>query len=133
MYSASLPRHVHVSDLVNKNLPHYYNACPTFGEKRTKAGRAMLIHPDPLQDMDAFEEFYQCGICRSGIHTHCMTCRKPPNGYTGCRLCKPSGLVEKTCPVELVDITQSGQNWSMGKCKLNTKSAMNLTFTKVQM
>ena len=84
MYSASLPRHVHVSDLVNKNLPHYYNACPTFGEKRTKAGRAMLIHPDPLQDMDAFEEFYQCGICCSGIHTHCMTCHKPPNGYTGC-------------------------------------------------
>ena len=73
MYLASLPREVHVSDLVNKELPHYYNACPTFGDKRNKAGRAMLIHPDPVQDRDAFEEFYQCGICRSGIHTHCMT------------------------------------------------------------
>ena len=95
MYSASLPREVHVSDLVNKELPHYYNACPTFGEKRNKVGRAMLIHPDPVNDNDAFEEFCDDGTCRCGIHSHCMTCRKPPIGYIGCRLAKPSGLAEK--------------------------------------
>ena len=80
---------------MNKELPHYYNACPKFEEKRNKVGRAMLIHPDPVNDKDAFEEFCHTGTCRCGIHSHCMTCRKPPNGYIGCRLAKPSGLAEK--------------------------------------
>ena len=121
MYSASMPREVHVSNLVNKELPHYYNACPTFGEKRNKVGRAMLIHPDPVNDKDAFEEFCHTGTCRCGIHSHCMTCRKPPNGYIGCRLAKPSGLAEKTGVVELVDTTKPGQKLVGGKMEVEYK------------
>ena len=109
MYSASLPRDVHIRDLVNKNLPHYYNACPTFGEKRNKVGRAMLIHPDPVNDNDAFEEFCDNGTCRCGIHSHFMTCQKPPIGYIGCRLTKPSGSTERIGAVDLVDTAKPGQ------------------------
>ena len=46
--------------------------------------------------------FVDTNICRSGIHSHCFTCRKPPKGYTGCRMCKPSGLTVSTSPVQLI-------------------------------
>ena len=118
MYSASMPREVHVSDLVNKELPHYYNACPTFGEKRNKVGRAMLIHPDPVNNKDAFDEFCHTRTCRFGIRSYCMTCRKPPIGYIGCWLAKPSGLAEKTGVVELVYTTKKGQKLVGGKMEV---------------
>ena len=37
----------------------------------------------------------------TNIHVHSPTCYKPPSGSNGCRGAKPSGLVEKTMPVEL--------------------------------
>jgi len=106
MYCATLPREVHVKDLINKEIGRYYNSCQNFGQRKKRTGRAMMVLPDPEQDSDNYDQFTNDCICHSGIHTHCMTCRKPPRGWTGCRLAKPSGLVEKTGPVELVDITQ---------------------------
>ena len=118
MYCATLPREVHVADLVNKELPRYSNSCDTFGEKRVKAGRAMLVTPDPALCEGDFNDFCHACICRCGIHTHCMTCRKPPMGYVGCRLCRPAGLVDMTGPVELADVTQPGKRVCNGKIQL---------------
>ena len=56
-------------------------------------------------------------ILRCGIHTHCMTCHKPPKGITGCRLCLPAGMKSSTSPVELVDITATED----GEERLQTK------------
>jgi len=91
---------------VNKELPHYYNSSPSFGQrKRKRAGRAMLVPPNPEDDRDNFLDFVNICVCQTGIHTHCFTCMKPPNGYVGCRLCKPSGDTDKTEPVYLKDTT----------------------------
>ena len=42
-------------------------------------------------------------VCKCNIHKHTFTCRKPPNGWFGCRLCKPSGQSQSTRPVQLKD------------------------------
>ena len=113
MYSASLPQKVHVQDLVNKELPFYYNGSSAFAKRYTKrTGRAMLVPPNPVEtchrvgdkpaNSAGFMMFVDTNICRSGIHSHCFTCRKPPKGYTGCRMCKPSGSTESTSPVQLI-------------------------------
>ena len=127
MYSASLPRPVHVQDLVNKALPHYYNSSSAVGtRKRKRTGRAMLVMPDPENDRASFEHFTRACVCQTGIHTHCFTCMKPPNGYIGCRLCKPSGDIEKTKPVELIDVTKP-ENVSRKKIKVEFTVNTNIT------
>jgi hypothetical protein len=105
MYCASLPREVHAQDLIDKELRQYYNSSKQFGKRKPTISRAMSVTPCPLNDRDSFLAFSNACICRSGIHTHCLTCHKPPKGYTGCRLCRPAGMVESTGPVELVDVT----------------------------
>lgn len=118
MYCATLPREVHVTDLVNKELPHYYNSSSGFGErKRKRAGRAMLVLPDPLHERKNFTEFTNMCVRQTGIHTHCFTCMKGPKGCIGCRLCKPSGDTPATMPVELVDTTPI-ENISRKKIKV---------------
>jgi hypothetical protein len=66
--------------------------------------------PDPLNDSAAFDDFVHSSICSFGIHSHdkSMTsrCHKPPKGLMRCALSKPSGIVEQTMPVQLVDTTQ---------------------------
>ena len=105
MYCASLPRDVHVRDLVDKEIRQYCNSCKKFGQRRPTKARAMMVTPCPLNDRESFLDFSDMCICRSGIHTHCLTCHKPPKGYTGCRLCRPAGMVESTGPVQLIDVT----------------------------
>lgn len=78
MYCATLPREVHVKDLINKEIGRYYNSCQNFGQRKKRTGRAMMVLPDPEQDSDNYDQFTNDCICHSGIHTHCMTCRKPP-------------------------------------------------------
>ena len=113
MYSASLPQKIHAQDLVNKEIPFYYNGSSAFAKRYTKqTGRAMLVPPNPVEmchwvrdkpaNSAGFMMFVDTNICRSGIHSHCFTCRKPPKGYTGCRMCKPSGSTKSTSPVQLI-------------------------------
>ena len=116
MYCASLPREMHARDLVDKEISRFYNSSLNFG-KRKRSVKAMMIPPCPLKDRDNFEEFSQMSILRCGIHTHCMTCHKPPKGITGCRLCRPAGMKSSTSPVELVDITATED----GEERLQTK------------
>ena len=106
MYCASLPRELHTRDLVDKEISRYCNSSLNFG-KRKRSVRAMMIPPCPFTDRDNFNEFAQMSILRCGIHSHCMTCHKPPKGVTGCRLCRPAGMTPSTSPVELVETTFS--------------------------
>jgi hypothetical protein len=123
MYCASLPREVHARDLIDKELCRYYNSSKQFG-KRKRPGRAMMVPPCPLNDRNSFLEFAEMCICRSGIHTHCMTCHKPPRGITGCRLCRPAGMVSSTAPVQLLDVTEDEEEEEEKKrCKKKQKIA----------
>ena len=128
MYCASLPREVHVRDLVDKELRQYCNSCKEFGKRTPTKAKAMSVTPCPLNDRVNFLEFSDMCICRSGIHTHCMTCYKPPKGITGCRLCRPAGLVETTGPVELVDITPSQE---INKNKQTKPSKQDIVYNVV--
>jgi len=106
MYCTSLPRELHVRDLIKKEMVMYYNSTRVYGERKKRTGRAMLIAPHPSEKRQDFVNFSHQTVCMCGIHQHCLTCRKPPKGYTGCRLAKPSGSVSLTGPVELIDTTQ---------------------------
>ena len=103
MYSTSLPREVHVADLVKKELPLFHNEQASQLPKIKPVGRAMFVSPCPENEREQFQKHAYCNVCTCGIHSHCLTCRKPPKGYTGCRLNMPRDNVKGTKPVELID------------------------------
>lgn len=102
MYSASLPRDMHARDLVNKHLAFYSNNCDSFGRRKKRPGRAMTTPPHPQAKKRKYLHHARTNVLYSGIHVHCMTCRKPPRGYHGCRMNKPSGSCSCTSPVFLM-------------------------------
>ena len=79
--------------------------------------------PDP-SNKDKFDNFAHTFICLFGIQTHDKTttgrCHKPPKGNTRCSLTKPSGLIDRIKPVQLIDITtlpiNSSQKFIMKDC-----------------
>ena len=104
MYCATLPTHVHVRDLVSKGLALFNNSSKTFGTRKKRKATAMKVPPDPRFKRSKFRHYVHDIVCYCGIHTHCMTCRKPPKGWTRCRLSKPSGFSAHTEPVQLIDV-----------------------------
>ncbi len=68
----------------------------------------MLMPPDPTTQ-DEFDGYVHSCICAFGIHTHDKSitgrCHKPPTGIYRCSLSKPSGLVNSTKPIQLVNVT----------------------------
>jgi hypothetical protein len=107
-YTAELPRHCHVEDLATKCMRRYANDSETFSKFET-AKRAMQLPPCPADSSAAFRAHIQKTICTCGIHEHCFTCKKPPNGWHGCRLCMPRGFCMCTKPVQLgVDSVSGG-------------------------
>ena len=101
MYGAQLDRHFHVRDLVSKDMKLYCNESLGLSGN-TGVPRAMMLPPDPIGEREEFLAHSAVTVCYCGIHGHSFTCRKPPKGYHGCRLCKPSGLRATTVPVWLV-------------------------------
>ena len=99
-YSAALPREVHIRDLVTKDLKQNCESSQAF-RQRDAAASAMQVPPDPVEARDEFKEFTQCTVCGRNIHNHSHTCYKPPNGYHGCRMCRPAGDSDKTKAIEL--------------------------------
>jgi hypothetical protein len=99
-YSAELPRHCHLADLATKCMRRYANDSETFSKLDT-AKRAMQLPPCPEELPAAFSAHVEKTICTCGIHEHCFTCKKPPNGWHGCRLCMPRGFCTCTKPVQL--------------------------------
>ena len=110
MYSATLSKSQHVSNLAknetDKLCSNEDDTKPTY---RTLPPRAMQISPDPL-DMSRFEDHVCTTVCKFGIHQHTYTCYKGTMGYTGCRLCKPSGLRPLTLPVILEEDEDNEDN-----------------------
>ena len=114
MFSATPPRQYHVKDLIEKELQFYPTNTCVF-ERSIQRGRAMLTPPDPMCQKE-FNDFVYTSICSFGIHTHDNSIsgrfHKPPKGIKQCALTKPSGIVDKTKPVQLIDLTmpQTKQN-----------------------
>ena len=116
MYCAHLDGSYHIRDLVMKaacKKNTTTTSLPDISEEETEdfhpvgkkytnqTARAMLVPPDPLEDGQNFNSHTSMTICMCGIHGHSFTCRKPPKGYHGCRLCKPNDLIPSTKPVWL--------------------------------
>jgi hypothetical protein len=113
IFSATIPKQYHVKYLIEKELPFYSTKRSPFTTVYRRP-RAMLMPPDPLNDSAAFDDFVHSSICSFGIHSHDKSvtsrCHKPPKGLMRCALSKPSGIVEQTMPVQLVDTTQPPKN-----------------------
>lgn len=107
-YSATLPRDVHVRDLVTKDLKQNCDSSQAF-RKRDAAARAMQVPPDPVEARDEFRDFTYCTVCGRNIHEHSHTCYKPPNGYHGCRMCRPAGDSDGTMAIELFWCEETGK------------------------
>ena len=107
IFRATLPRQYHVKYLIEKELS-FYPTNTNHYEKVVRRGRAMLVCPDPTNKAE-FDDFVHTSICSFGIHSHDRSiagrCHKPPKGINQCSLSKPSGLVETTKPVQLLDYT----------------------------
>ena len=99
-YNATLPREVHVRDLVTKDLKQNCDSSQSF-KRRDAAASSMQVPPDPAEARDEFRDFTYCTVCGRNIHEHSHTCYKPPNGYHGCRMFRPAGDSNKTRPVQL--------------------------------
>jgi len=85
--------------------------------------RAMLKIPDPDEDRGNYKTYVAITVCYCGnIHSHSFTCKKPPKGWHGCRLCYPKYLINFTKPIELVtDIQPDGSiNWEELDSLVNT-------------
>jgi len=107
-YSATLPREVHVSDLVTKDLKQNCDSSQAF-RKRDAAARAMQVPPDPVEARDDFQNFTYCTVCERNVHEHSHTCYKPPNGYHGCRMVRPAGDSDGTMAIELFWCEETGK------------------------
>jgi len=68
--------------------------------------RATELPPDPEINDGDFKTFVAVTICHCGIHIHTFTCKKPPKGWHGCRLCFPKALSNGTRPIELASSIQ---------------------------
>jgi hypothetical protein len=108
MICATLPREYHVKDLIERELPFYPTKGITY-DKTIRRGRMMIVPPDP-KDIKAFNDYFNTTIIAIGIHSHNKRitgrCHKPPKGLTHCSLTKPSGLIDKTKAIQLIDITK---------------------------
>lgn len=64
--------------------------------------RAILVPPE-RERLVEYKSHVAATVCACGnIHTHSFTCRKPPKGWHGCRMCYSKALVNGTKPIELV-------------------------------
>ena len=100
MYSATLERSCHIADLATKELKLLSNDLRV---KRIMPPRALQIPPDPLEDVTGkrYVSHLSSTVNQCGVHEHTFTCYKGTTGFNGCRLNKPSGLVDETLPVML--------------------------------
>ena len=64
------------------------------------------LPPHPSKDEGSFKSFAGVTICHCGIHIHTFTCKKPPKGWHGCRLCFSKPLSNMTRPIELASSLQ---------------------------
>ena len=104
MYTAELPRSVHVRDHMTKLMKKNYRKkasenceCPRCPPQAT---RVPVLPTTATQDQ--WKEFMYETVLQTGIHSCSFHCRKPPGGRHGCKGAKPSGLSEHTGPYQLI-------------------------------
>ena len=69
--------------------------------------RATMEIPDPKEEPEKFKTHVALTVCCCGIHIHSFTCKKPPKGWHGCRLCYMKALSNGgTKPIELVSTVE---------------------------
>jgi hypothetical protein len=107
MFCATIPRQYHVKDLLEKEMRLF--STKTIPHQRTiRRGRMMMIPPDP-KEVEKYNDYTNTAITSVGIHYHekdiTGRCHKPPKGITRCSLSKPSRLIDRTKPVQLIDCT----------------------------
>ena len=114
-YKATLPREIHVRDLVTKDLKRNCDSSQAF-KRRDAAASAMQVPPDPVEARDEFRDFTYCTVCGRNIHEHSHTCYKPPNGFHGCRMFRPAGDSDGTKAIELFwnTLTEESEEKKMG-------------------
>ena len=89
MFQAALPPAVHLEGLMRRS-------------NHIKLDRTCLtMSPDPIEQSEAYTDRVMKAVDSMQLHSHTETCRKGKHGQEGCRLAKPSGLIEKTCCVQL--------------------------------
>ena len=92
------------SDTLKKdNTKNQSNAVPSSSRSRP---RATQLPPDPRIRDGQFKSFVGVTICHCGIHMHTFTCKKPPKGWHGCRLCFPKALSDGSRPIEIAPSIQ---------------------------
>ena len=108
MFCAELPRSQHVSDLIETYLPkeqksyvpHIINSwCGRISDNDSTNNNLLISKKINIDDFHKISE--RGATATANVHLHCFTCHKPRNGYVGCRLCKPTDLIDETKPVEL--------------------------------
>jgi hypothetical protein len=97
MYTAEIPRANHMKDFLHKEMKKKFAPSADF-----RANPAILIPPSVNQRPLGWKN-HACDNCvKTNIHTHSHTCKKPPSGFHGCRMAKPSGLSTRTMPIQLI-------------------------------
>ena len=106
----------------SKAKDHNKTKAAGFGGGQGWIPRVAHLPPDPVQDGDKFKTYVSYTICRCGIHEHTWTCRKPPKGWRGCRLCYPKECTCGTKPIELESILQPDGTIEWNEFELCEKS-----------
>lgn len=89
--------------------------------------RVLELPPDPEEDKASYKSHVALTVCHCGIHTHSFTCKKPPKGWHGCRMCYGKALSNGTRPVELLaslqpDGSTQWMNWILMGVQTRSKS-----------
>jgi hypothetical protein len=99
MYTAEIPKSMHIKDLIFKQMKTTqdgHKALPSFA----KMYPSMLHTPSPFLQEKWKKHLYQSFLC-SGILEHSFTCKKPPSGKDRCQGAMPKGNCPSTLPVLL--------------------------------
>jgi hypothetical protein len=98
MFSATIPREWHIAQLLSEYSKTMKQADAT---KNFFGPIPALVCPKQDQNL------LVCCKCKRQIHKHSFTCHKGRVGLVYCRLCKPSGMVNRTKPVALIEDKES--------------------------
>lgn len=114
MFRGEVERHHHIRRLILSQVPR-------IDRHRLKGPEPALLLDDVLSKVRTrppridvssgvtmLKEYADSVAVMKGNHRHSFTCKKPPDGHIGCRLCRPLATRGSTCPVFLCRDEVSG-------------------------
>ena len=102
-----LPPNIIEADNANMTLPAGSRPKNT-ASGNTSIPRVLEQPPHPVKESEKFKTHVGLTVCYCGIHTHSFTCKKPPKGFHGCRMCYGRALSNGTRPIELFASASDG-------------------------